>query len=72
MNCDDGEIQLALALEDYPDVTVEKIDIDTSDALQQKYMLEVPVVEHNGNVIQYEQIDFVTIIENLQKNIETK
>ncbi|HJE19015.1 MAG TPA: glutaredoxin family protein [Aliicoccus persicus] len=72
MNCDDGEIQLALALEDYPDVTVEKIDIDTSDALQQKYMLEVPVVEHNGNVIQYGQIDFVTIIEYLQKNIETK
>lgn len=72
MNCDDGEIQLALALEDYPNVTVEKIDIDTSDALQQKYMLEVPVVEHNGNVIQYGQIDFVTIIEYLQKNIETK
>lgn len=72
MNCDDGEIQLALALEDYPDVIVEKIDIDTSDALQQKYMLEVPVVEHRGKVIQYGKIDFVTILEYVEKNIEIK
>lgn len=72
MNCDDGEIQLALALDDYPDVTVEKIDVDTTDALQEKYMLEVPVVEHDGQVIQYGQIDFVTILDYIQKNIETK
>ena len=35
-------------------------------------MLEVPVVEHKGKVIQYGQIDFVTILEYVEKNIEIK
>lgn len=66
--CDDGEIQLDLAIEDFPQVKIEKIDIDQSDELQQKYMLEVPVIEHDGKIIQSGQLDFVKIQEYLTKN----
>lgn len=68
MLCDDGEIQLDLAIEDFPQVKIEKIDIDQSDELQQKYMLEVPVIEHDGKIIQSGQLDFVKIQEYLTKN----
>lgn len=61
--CDDGEIQLALALDYFEDIHVDKINIDTSDELQEKYMLEVPVVVHEDKVIQSGNIDFVTVYE---------
>lgn len=39
----------------------EEIDIDKDDYLTEKYGLMIPVVEYNGEVIQYGQIDQVTI-----------
>lgn len=70
--CDKGEIELALALDYFEDIMVEFIDIDQSDELQQKYMLEVPVVAHGETIIQSGRLDFVTLFEYLEQHIARK
>ena len=70
--CDKGEIELALALDYFEDIMVEFIDIDQSDVLQQKYMLEVPVVAHDEKIIQSGRLDFVTLFEYLEQHIARK
>lgn len=70
--CDKGEIELALALDYFEDIMVEFIDIDQSDVLQQKYMLEVPVVAHGETIIQSGRLDFVTLFEYLEQHIARK
>ena len=70
--CDKGEIELALALDYFEDIMLEFIDIDQSDELQQKYMLEVPVVAHDEKIIQSGRLDFVTLFEYLEQHIARK
>lgn len=70
--CDKGEVELALALDYFEDIIIEEVDIDRSDELQQKYMLEVPVLSHGETVIQSGRLDFVTIFEYLEQHISRK
>lgn len=45
--------------------TLQELNIEDDDALHEKYMLMVPVVEKDGVVLQYGNIDYVTILEAL-------
>ena len=46
---------------------IEQYNIEDNDTLHEKYMFMIPVVEVNNNVIQYGQLDYVTLIEALSK-----
>ena len=43
----------------------EILNIEDDDELHTKYMLMIPVVEKDGVVIQYGQLDYVTLLEAL-------
>lgn len=45
--------------------TIDMIDIETDEAIHEKYMLMIPVVEKDGEVIQYGNLDYVTLMERL-------
>ena len=47
--------------------TIEHYNIEDDDQLHEKYMLMIPVVERNGEVIQYGQLDYVTLYEALKQ-----
>lgn len=44
---------------------IEMIDIEENEAIHEKYMLMIPVVEKEGRIIQYGQLDYVTLVEKL-------
>ncbi len=61
--CDDAIIELKLALDDFEGVDYECINIDHNDVLQEEYMLRIPVVMYQEEIIQEGIIDFFTIHE---------
>ncbi|GLC89824.1 glutaredoxin family protein [Lysinibacillus piscis] len=65
--CEDGLLTLRLVQEDIP-FTIEIIDIEQDDVLHEKYMLMIPVVEKEGQVVQYGNLDYATLMENLSMN----
>lgn len=64
--CEEGLHTLKLVQEDVP-FDIELKNIEEDDTLHEKYMLMIPVVEENGRVIQYGQLDYVTLLEALGK-----
>lgn len=64
--CEEGFLTLKLVQEDIP-FKIEILNIEDDDELHTKYMLMIPVVEKDGTVIQYGQLDYVTLLEALGK-----
>lgn len=62
--CEEGFLTLTLVQEDIP-FKIEILNIEDDDALHEKYMFMIPVVEKDGEVIQYGQLDYVTLFEAL-------
>lgn len=62
--CIEGLQTLKIVQEDLS-FTIEQYNIEDDDGLHEKYMLMIPVVERNGEVIQYGQLDYVTLYEAL-------
>ena len=63
--CEEGLLTLKLVQEDYSfDINI--INIEEDDALHEKYMLMIPVVTYNEEVIQYGILDYATLLEALQ------
>lgn len=62
--CDDARLMLKLVQEDVS-FEVKEVNIEEDDALHEKYMLMIPVVELEGEIIQYGQIDYPTILDAL-------
>jgi len=63
--CEEGLVTLKLLKDDFP-FEIDIINIEEDEAIHEKYMLMIPVVEKNGEVIQYGNLDFVTLYEALQ------
>ena len=63
--CDDARMMLKLVQEDVP-FQIEEHNIEKDDQLHEKYMLMIPVVEYQGDIIQYGNIDYVTLLEALE------
>ena len=57
---------LKLVQEDI-DFNIEVINIEEDDALHEKFMVMIPVVEYNSNIIQYGIIDYPTLLEALSE-----
>jgi glutaredoxin len=60
--CDEAKLMMQLVQEDYP-LTWTEIDIQSDDEIHEKYMLMVPVIEKDGDVLLYGNIGFVDIVE---------
>ncbi|MFC3389402.1 glutaredoxin family protein [Salinicoccus sesuvii] len=69
--CDQGKEQVNLALSElrYNDVKMSEVDIDSDDALQEEYMIRVPVLVHDGNVVQEGIIDFAQVYDYLKTHV---
>lgn len=59
--CDEAERMMKLVQEDYP-LTWTTVDIRSDDAIHEKYMLMVPVLEKDGEVIMYGNINYVDLV----------
>ncbi|TYS15260.1 glutaredoxin family protein [Rossellomorea vietnamensis] len=64
--CEDAKLMLNLIKDDIPFV-LKEYDIDESDELTERFGLMIPVVEINGEIIQYGQIDYFTISKRLHE-----
>ncbi|MGG0655559.1 glutaredoxin family protein [Rummeliibacillus pycnus] len=62
--CEDGKRMLHLVREDIP-FRVKEVNIEEDDALHRKYMMMIPVVEKDGEIIQYGVLDYVTLLEGI-------
>ncbi|MBD8027784.1 glutaredoxin family protein [Ureibacillus sp. Re31] len=62
--CEEGLITLKLVQEDI-DFDFEVINIEENEQLHEKYMLMIPVVEKDNEIIQYGNLDYVTLYEAL-------
>ena len=64
--CEEGFLTLTLVQEEIP-FKIEILNIEDDDVLHEKYMFMIPVVEKDGQVIQYGQLDYVTLLEAIGK-----
>ena len=62
--CEEARLMLKLVQEDVS-LEINEMNIEEDDALHEKYMLMIPVVEFEGEIIQYGQVDYATILEAL-------
>lgn len=62
--CVDGLRTLKLVQEDAT-FDIEIIDIEEDDDSHEKYMLMIPVVEKDGEILQYGELDYATLAEAL-------
>ena len=59
--CDEAEMMLKLVQEEYT-FTWSTIDIRADDAIHEKYMLMVPVIEYEEKVVVYGNIGYVDVV----------
>ncbi|WP_307258249.1 glutaredoxin family protein [Oikeobacillus pervagus] len=64
--CEEAKLNLQLVSEDI-EIKIHEIDIETDDQLIEEYGLMIPVVKCQGNLIQYGQVDYVTLRNRLQE-----
>ncbi len=69
--CDDGKLVLQLLQKQYS-FEIKEVNIDESDELTEQFGLMIPVVEIEGEIVQYGIIDPVTIELFLQTKDELK
>lgn len=62
--CDEARLMLKLVREDVA-FDINEVNIEEDDALNEKYMLMIPVIEFKDEIIQYGQVDYATILDAL-------
>jgi len=58
-------MMLELVREDFP-FEYKEVDIESDDAIHEKYMLMIPVVEKDGQVVIYGNIGYIELLEALE------
>ncbi len=64
--CEEAKLTINLLRDDFPFKLVER-DIDESDELTERFGLMIPVVEMDGEILQYGQIDYFTLSKRLHE-----
>ncbi|HIW38242.1 MAG TPA: glutaredoxin family protein [Candidatus Jeotgalicoccus stercoravium] len=67
--CNEGKLQLQLALSELRDEVVQltEVNIDQDDKLQEEYMVRIPVLADGEEIIQEGMLDFVTIYDYVKE-----
>ncbi|MFC4411482.1 glutaredoxin family protein [Chungangia koreensis] len=63
--CDEARLMIGLVQEDFQ-LEVLEHNIELDDELHEKYMLMIPVIEKDGEVLLYGNIDYVNLVEALE------
>ena len=63
--CDEAKLMIGLINEDYP-LAYQEIDIESDEALHEKYMMMIPVLEKDNEVLLYGNIGYVELLEALE------
>lgn len=63
--CEEAKLMLLLVQEDFA-VEWEEVDIESDEALHEKYMLMIPVIEHNGRTAIYGKVGYIELVEALE------
>ena len=63
--CDEAKLMIQLVNEDFP-LTYREIDIESDEALHEKYMLMIPVLEKDNEVLLYGNIGYIELLEALE------
>ena len=63
--CDEAKLMLNLVQEDFP-VEFEEINIEEDDKLHEKYMIMIPVLERDNQVLLYGNIGYAELLEALE------
>lgn len=64
--CEQAELVIDMLKEECSFV-YEEVDIATSDELTERFGLMIPVIEVDGEIIQYGQIDYATLSAKLNR-----
>ena len=64
--CEEAESMMKLVQEDMP-LTWTTVNIEEDDASHEKYMLMIPVIEKDGEVLAYGQIGYIDVINLFEK-----
>jgi len=62
--CEEGLLTLKLVQSDVQ-FEIDVINIEENEEFHEKYMLMIPVVEKDNEIIQYGNLDYVTLYEAL-------
>ncbi|GEK34829.1 glutaredoxin family protein [Kurthia sibirica] len=62
--CEEG-LNLLKIIQEERAFTIEIVNIEEDDALHEKYMMQIPVVEQNGQIVQSGLLDFMTLYEEV-------
>ncbi|WOV89225.1 glutaredoxin family protein [Sporosarcina oncorhynchi] len=60
--CDEAELMMKLVQEDFP-LTWTTIDIESDDDIHEKYMLMIPVIEKDEQVLAFGKIGYIDLVE---------
>lgn len=63
--CDEAKLMIQMVNEDFP-LPYKEIDIESNDELHEKYMLMIPVLEKDNEVLLYGNIGYVDLLEALE------
>ncbi|GKV57046.1 thioredoxin family protein [Sporosarcina sp. NCCP-2222] len=64
--CEDAEAMMKLAQEDVS-LTWSTVNIEEDDEAHEKYMLMIPVIEKDGEVLLYGSIGYIDILNLFEK-----
>ncbi|MGH2319306.1 glutaredoxin family protein [uncultured Planococcus sp.] len=63
--CDEAKLMIQLVNEDFP-LPYQEVDIESDEALHEKYMLMIPVLEKDNEILLYGNIGYVELLEALE------
>ena len=63
--CDEAKLMIQMVNEDFP-LPYKEIDIESNDELHEKYMLMIPVLEKDNEILLYGNIGYVDLLEALE------
>ena len=62
--CEEAKLMLHLVQEDFP-VEYTEVNIEEDEAIHEKYMVMIPVIEENDKVLIYGNIGYADLLEAL-------
>ncbi|WP_039862889.1 glutaredoxin family protein [Planococcus donghaensis] len=63
--CEEAKLMIQLVNEDIP-LSYKEVDIESDEVLHEKYMLMIPVLEKDKEILLYGNIGYIELVEALE------